>query len=601
MQKKLLISCFTLLSVFLSLTAFSQVVLVNSPASIAGSKGFTAAGTWGADITTGTWTADAIFTDDGTAPTSDGCTPPVNAAALVGKIVLIDRGTCEFGYKALQAENAGAIAVIIVNNAPGGATAGMGAGADGANVTIPVVMISYEDGQAIRTAMMTSTVNITIGNVVFNDDISLDADRVSNPVNGIMPANQADALGGLTFTPGVNVLNKGLNDATNVEVEAVITFTPAGGGAATQVYSETSTASLATLAKDSSVFISLPDFTASEGAGTYEITYTVSSTEGDDDAATSDNVFKSKFVLSEEGIYSRARWDEANNRPFSTIGRTVSGGGSVEFLAGFEVPEGLGYKLDSIKFQVFPQTGTLGGLEPNSVTGYVYEWEDINEDTLVTNDELTIVGYAPVEFVDTSATSAWVTAEIYDYLELEPGGYVIPGDNKHYFVGVRYEGTGIVFFGFDDEYSQTVALDNGLITRDFDLPYIVITSWNNSVPDIEAGSIFTGVGGAVATALYLNPYESPSIEVAPTNVAVTLSPNPANNQLVVESKLKSATGNITYTIRDNAGRMVYNSSKTLNGDFDNTSFDVSKFAAGQYFIVITTDNGIKAERFTVQH
>lgn len=597
MKKTLLVSCFTLLSVFLSLTAFSQVVLVNSPASIAGSKGFTAAGTWGADLTTDVWTADAVFIQDATAPTSDGCSPAVNGAALAGKIVLIDRGVCEFGYKALQAQNAGAIAAVIVNNVPGGGTAGMGIGADGANVTIPVVMISYEDGQAIRTALMTTTVNMTIGNVIFNNDIALSADRVSNAVNGIMPANQADALGGVSFTPAVNVLNKGLNNATNIQVQAVITFTPPGGSPV-QVYNETNSATA--VAVDSSVFISLPEFTATDGAGTYETTYTVSSTEGDDAPATNDNVFKTRFILG-DNVYSRARWDVANNRPYSTIGRTISGGGSVEFLAGFEVAEGLGYKLDSIKFQVFPQTGTLGGLELNSVTGYVYEWDDANEDTLVTNDELTIVGYAPVTFQDTSATSAWVTAEIYDYLELEPGGYVIPGDNKKYFVGIRYEGSAIVFFGFDDEYNQTVALDNGLITKDFDLPYIVINSWNDGVPDIENGSIFTGVGGAVASALYINPYESSSVEVNPSNVVVTLSPNPASNQLVVESKLKTVTSDISYTVRDNTGRLVYNGSKKLNSDYDRFVFDVSQLATGQYFILITTNNGIKAERFTVLH
>ncbi|MBK9013681.1 MAG: hypothetical protein IPM82_06115 [Saprospiraceae bacterium] len=67
------------------------------------------------------------------------------AVDLTGKIALIRRGTCEFGWKALRAQEAGAIAVIITNWVPLGQTidgvAGgipnMGAGALGTTVTIP--------------------------------------------------------------------------------------------------------------------------------------------------------------------------------------------------------------------------------------------------------------------------------------------------------------------------------------------------------------------------------------------------------------------------------------------------------------------------------
>jgi hypothetical protein len=58
------------------------------------------------------------------------------------------RGTCEFGTKILAAENAGAIAVIMVNNETGGPIT-MGAGADGGSVTIPSIMISQADGEAL--------------------------------------------------------------------------------------------------------------------------------------------------------------------------------------------------------------------------------------------------------------------------------------------------------------------------------------------------------------------------------------------------------------------------------------------------------------------
>lgn len=165
---KILTTIIGLLS--LAFIATAQTVQVNSPAGIAGSYAFSASfcNGWGADITTGVWTGDAVLIDDGIAPITDGCSAPINS--LSGKITLIDRGACLFSDKALTAQNAGAIAVIIFNNIPGGNVVNMAAGPSGSSVTIPVVMLSYEDGQTIRTALMTETVNISIGGSGSDDD-----------------------------------------------------------------------------------------------------------------------------------------------------------------------------------------------------------------------------------------------------------------------------------------------------------------------------------------------------------------------------------------------------------------------------------------------
>ena len=65
-----------------------------------------------------------------------------------GKIALIDRGNCEFGKKVLNAEQAGAIGVIICNFEEELVT--MGAGAVGSQVTIPSVFIQQSDCAKIR-------------------------------------------------------------------------------------------------------------------------------------------------------------------------------------------------------------------------------------------------------------------------------------------------------------------------------------------------------------------------------------------------------------------------------------------------------------------
>jgi len=90
--------------------------------------------------------------------TKDGCSTFTNASAVAGKVALIDRGTCPFIDKAIHAQSAGAIGVVIVNN-QGTGVIGMGGEAPG--VTIPVVMISQADGAAIRAQIAQSVaVNI---------------------------------------------------------------------------------------------------------------------------------------------------------------------------------------------------------------------------------------------------------------------------------------------------------------------------------------------------------------------------------------------------------------------------------------------------------
>jgi len=84
--------------------------------------------------------------------TTDGCTAFTNAAAVAGRIALVERGSCGFAVKAKNATNAGAIAVIIYNNAANVNAAPPGMADDGVNgafVTIPAVSVTRADGLAI--------------------------------------------------------------------------------------------------------------------------------------------------------------------------------------------------------------------------------------------------------------------------------------------------------------------------------------------------------------------------------------------------------------------------------------------------------------------
>ncbi len=75
---------------------------------------------------------------------NEACDVITNATELQGKIALIKRGNCGFTDKVLAAQNAGAVAVIIMNNDPEGGLVNMSGEDD--RITIPALFISFETG-----------------------------------------------------------------------------------------------------------------------------------------------------------------------------------------------------------------------------------------------------------------------------------------------------------------------------------------------------------------------------------------------------------------------------------------------------------------------
>jgi hypothetical protein len=79
---------------------------------------------------------------------SEGCGPLIGFPA--GAIALADRGTCPFVLKAQNAEAAGAVALIVANNAPGPP---FNMGGTDHTLTIPSVMVSLDDGNTIKAGL----------------------------------------------------------------------------------------------------------------------------------------------------------------------------------------------------------------------------------------------------------------------------------------------------------------------------------------------------------------------------------------------------------------------------------------------------------------
>jgi hypothetical protein len=144
---------------------------VESPASIAGYHGAVSAGPESYDagntdskaaaLPNPAIVAEVVMVDP---PLADA--PLNNAAALNGKIAMIERGAIPFNDKMTRAREAGAIGIIMINSQAAEDTNPMPivmSGITGANTTLPAVMIRKAAGDAIRAALAQGPVTASLG------------------------------------------------------------------------------------------------------------------------------------------------------------------------------------------------------------------------------------------------------------------------------------------------------------------------------------------------------------------------------------------------------------------------------------------------------
>lgn len=147
----------------------SFFLTVLDPDDIAGAYQSTSAN-FGPALPTQPLVGELVQALDDTALPTEVCAAVVNVDDVVGKVALIDRGNCTFIEKVSNAQNAGAIAVIICNNT-GGDPITMG-GAGGGNITIPSIMIRQDDCNLIKSYLadgVTVSIQGESGGTVFLD------------------------------------------------------------------------------------------------------------------------------------------------------------------------------------------------------------------------------------------------------------------------------------------------------------------------------------------------------------------------------------------------------------------------------------------------
>lgn len=150
-------------------------------------------------------TGDLVLVDDGLGTsTSDGCeTPFVNAAAVSGKLALIDRGGCSFLQKVRNAQAAGALGVVIRNDA----TALINMSGVDATITIPALMITQADGTTILNKLMAGTA-VQFRLAIAGLDCATDVSWVAHEFGHVLNQRLGVALSGFQ----ANTLREGWAD-----------------------------------------------------------------------------------------------------------------------------------------------------------------------------------------------------------------------------------------------------------------------------------------------------------------------------------------------------------------------------------------------------
>ena len=179
---------------------------IEAPAGIAGKYPIRAA-SFGQRLSTIPLSGEIAVGIDASTNANLGCQTLLNPANLKGKIVLIDRGTCTFERKALNAQLAGAIACVICNF-ENTLPAGLADDAGVSGVTIPAVGMRSGDCELMKQALANrETVRLTLVAPEINGPDSLDASFD----NGIVAHEYAHGIS-IRLTGGPSVSTCLLND-----------------------------------------------------------------------------------------------------------------------------------------------------------------------------------------------------------------------------------------------------------------------------------------------------------------------------------------------------------------------------------------------------
>lgn len=548
--------------------------------------------------------AEVVLVEDGTPGinpqggipmTHEGCANLTNASEVDGKIALIYRGTCDFATKVKKAEDAGAVAVIIVNREDEtNIIMTASATGDGPNTTLPAVIITRTDGDFIASQIALGPVVMLIGNKIgaFNNDLTLMQDFVLVPPYHGVHFAFAQSATDFNFDLGLRVYNQGLLSQTNASANAVIT-NPSG----TVVYDQTVNFSLvgstgSTVAQ-AEIFpgetLSFPQFSlASYPQGEYTLIYTITPGGSVSDDFPEDNTYTVTFVVNDTHL-SRSRLDPVSLKPMAisqvrpsdpTTGAQYS---EVVYCTSFRNPNADRVNLlglnTVISIDSVNASSSLVGL---FAMAEIYEW--VNADAVYLANtgtpasqptyNLQLVTSNPAEY---SFENDVLKEEV--YFEF-PDAPIALENNKVYMACVT-------------DYGQKLRIgyDRGV---NYNATRQLTSQWINPLKTVQS-TVPTWYGAGFGADL--TPAFGIHLQSVDPNLAIgdqlklegKVYPNPANDLLHINVPMD---GKAIISVTDLTGRNA--ATHAVNFLNNETSIDLANLESGMYVINVTFDNGSKS-------
>ena len=81
---------------------------------------------------------------------------------------------------------------------------------------------------------------------------------------------------------------------------------------------------------------------------------------------------------------------------------------------------------------------------------------------------------------------------------------------------------------------------------------------------------------------------------------ISITPNPANDQLAIKMDKSWSNGNVTIRMIDAQGKAVFRKEFQMKGEFSET-IDVSSLPSGLYFVHVSNEKQSKIEKIVIRH
>jgi hypothetical protein len=606
---------------------------VVTPSSISGLKNITFAD-WGSRTSIMNMPVEKAYDTLGASVLLNGTG---SYPSLIGKVALVYRGGgINFTDKAKKCLDAGAIAVIIVNNIPGDPIV-MGDGGVSTALSIPVIMVTDVDGKAINDLVKSGTaVHVSIGTWGLNKthDIGIVPSYVSKPHALAIPFSQFSPDNSSVINKNyaaAAVANYGNATAYNITLTDSVFFVPKGSSTRTFVAAQSGTLDSITVA-DSIKFVFGGSFVVPSptGEGRFEHQYTVTSDE------TDENPLDNKYILNQyitKDLYSKSRYNEAKGEITSTMGigpAKATGDGTIPTTAGSVLfnnkADAINYK--SIQYTLSKKNADI--LNGSNLNSFLVKWTDgevspssspstpVFKDSIPQMGELDIVAISARSF-----SSSDSSGHVYTDLFLNPADpskddfkptleantfYLLVSDvpEDHY---LGYDGE---ISYFTRGYAQFV--ENGEIPASGVFDHPEVNFFNSDFMTLKLGdtnsllsypfsatadfgnpfyvdSIFYDKNKRVnSNALITRPDKPVSIKEKITSAGtMNVYPNPASTTTVVDLRLDKLEEKVTLKVVNMMGQVVYRD-EAANVKDVKFNIQLNSFAIGQYLVLVQTNS-----------